>query len=48
MSYFGDNRGYMNQLYDDVNYFFESNGTLGEFYEVLEYYFRHKNIKEEE
>ena len=41
---FGDNRGHMNQLYDDVEYFFERNGTLGEFYEVLEYYFRDKEI----
>lgn len=39
MSYFGDNRSNMNELYDNVAYFFEEGGTLSEFYEVLNYYF---------
>lgn len=48
MSMFGDERNYMNYLYEDIREFFDNGGTLEEFHEILHYYFENNNFKKEE
>lgn len=45
MSYFGDDRGRMNDLVDNIDYFFKHGGTLEEFFKVLNYFFEDKELK---
>lgn len=48
MSMFGDEKNYMNCLYDEIRDFFDNGGTLEEFHEILYCYFEYNNFKKEE